>query len=319
VCRPDGLRDNNMTELDMIRDLTKLSSLDLSHNNIRALLSAYFVATTFIKVDLSGNNIRRVEMKGEPVQRVTDTLRALRENSASQLGCITFALCEMDTFHAWSLFEGLDASALGGLKRLDLGGNNLLTLDAHVVALTSIEELHMDRNAITSIHRGLFSRMPLRTLTLGTQFNSVYAGLVTIADGTFVGQDNLVHLSLDGNNISTLSNYTFAGLSRLITLQLHENTVTTVHPGAFTPLVNLVRMSLWRADLSAGGIVRGGALYDVASAIPPRAFSGNTRMGSLNVCDKRRRDQGSLDYRQCVSGAEAKRASWGLPNTTSIQ
>lgn len=71
-----------------------------------------------------------------------------------------------------------------------------------------------------------------------------HCGIIDIEPGSFHHLDNLQHLSLDNNRLTTVRESWFRGLDSLTYLDLNYNNIETIEDGVFGNLPNLVDMRL---------------------------------------------------------------------------
>ena len=132
------------------------------------------------------------------------------------------------------------AAQMADITTLDLRRLELRELRAADLAgLTSLQELYVMHNSLTSLNANTFSSLTTLTdLDLGNnQLGSVHQNL-------FAGLTNLRRVALDDNGLSSLHEDIFDGLTSLRTIELMENELTTLDADIFDGLTSLRRLDL---------------------------------------------------------------------------
>ena len=127
------------------------------------------------------------------------------------------------------------------LRRLELRELRAADLDG----LTSLQELFVSYNQLTSLNANTFSSLTTLTdLDLGNnQLDSVHQNL-------FAGLTNLRRVALDNNGLSSVHEDIFDGLTSLRTIELQRNELTSLHADIFDGLTSLRRLSLENNSLT---------------------------------------------------------------------
>lgn len=132
------------------------------------------------------------------------------------------------------------AAQMADITTLDLRRLELRELRAADLAgLTSLQELYVSNNSLTSLNANTFSSLTTLTdLDLGNnQLDSVHQNL-------FAGLTNLRRVALDNNGLSSVHEDIFDGLTSLRTIELQKNELTTLDADIFDGLTSLRRLYL---------------------------------------------------------------------------
>jgi len=150
-----------------------------------------------------------------------------------------------------------------GLKRLDLSGNKISGLVAHIVSYMNLEVLDLSDNQMISIDDNVLDSLP-RLKYLYLQDNHIssintrtfknlkallkldlnHNRLSQVNGGVFADMSSLEDLSLAGNNINDISDNAFLGLEKLQSLNLDDNQLTSVPMRALDHTKSLDSLSL---------------------------------------------------------------------------
>ncbi|KAI8509606.1 hypothetical protein Bbelb_120340 [Branchiostoma belcheri] len=165
---------------------------------------------------------------------------------------------------------------------------------------TTITELRLDRNAITTLSQSDFSSNNIHSIEADT-FNDTtklrylelqYNNISTITAGIFVGLGNLQGLYLDHNQLTNLSADMFEGLGNLRQLYLDNNQLTNLSADTFEGLGNLRQLYLDNnqlTSLSAGIFVGLGNLRQLyldnnqLTSLPVDIFVGLDNLEELRL------------------------------------
>ena len=109
----------------------------------------------------------------------------------------------------------------------------------------SIDEVYLDRNAISNIAVGAFSNLGSCT-KLGLQVNK----LTRLGPGMFDGLGSLKEFRLHNNFISDIESGSFRSLERCTRLWLYNNKLTQIRVGMFEGLSSLERLYLSHNQIS---------------------------------------------------------------------
>jgi Leucine-rich repeat (LRR) protein len=175
----------------------------------------------------------------------------------------------------WAYGAGIDS--LDGMDQfdwcctwgLDLGENQLSSIESGAFSGLGLGYLRLNNNQLTSIESGDFNGLYLHELGLvGNQLSSIESGafsgltdlgylwlssnqISSIESGTFSGLTDLVWLELQSNQISSIEPGDFSGLTNLGWLDLHSNQISSIESGDFSGLTNLVVLSLSGNQISS--------------------------------------------------------------------
>ena len=135
---------------------------------------------------------------------------------------------------------------LTDLKELDLSYNSISDFGSRPIFenLTSLQQLNLDNNKLHKLLHGSFSGLKsLAKLSLSSN------GITTIEDHGLAGLNHLVFLSLQRNKLSGLSKSWFSAMVDLDTLLLDHNEISVVEDKTFEPLQSLSELSLMENKL----------------------------------------------------------------------
>ena len=138
------------------------------------------------------------------------------------------------------------AAQMADITTLDLRRLELRELRASDLAgLTSLQELYVMHNSLTSLNANTFSSLTTLTdLDLGNnELGSVHQNL-------FAGLTNLRRVALDNNGLSSLHEDIFDGLTSLRVIELQRNELTTLDADIFDGLSSLRRLYLENNSLT---------------------------------------------------------------------
>ncbi|XP_058811340.1 uncharacterized protein LOC131676234 [Topomyia yanbarensis] len=203
-------------EISYYYNLSDISALDLSRNNLSDELSANvqrnFSALSWL--DLSENNLSTVETLNFPALKYLNlSCNSIKRFSSSHLQNLT----RLDlSRNAFSSTASLSPLTLRNLTDLDLSCNQLETLDkSFLFHIRSLHRLDFSDNAIKRLNRPIFHNLI-----------------------------NLEHLSLAGNQIDVIENDTFAYLLNLQFLDLSYNEIGPSSIRALQGIPALIGLSL---------------------------------------------------------------------------
>ena len=133
-----------------------------------------------------------------------------------------------------------DFSGLTSLREIDLARNNLTSLPEGIFSgLSALQQILLQYNRLTTLSEGVFSRLSsLRILFLHS--NSI----TELPEGVFSGLSALEVIHLAWNNLSALPAGTFTGLTSLQALSLAQNQFTSLPEGIFSGLTSLQQLFL---------------------------------------------------------------------------
>lgn len=122
-------------------------------------------------------------------------------------------------------------NGLQNLQKLDLSGNSMQTIPAHLFrgfAGVRLQELDFNNNDIDIISSNSFERLT-HLLHLDLSQNNIR----NINEGTFSGLNSLRKLLLNNNNIADIQPKTFANLEKLDSLDLSGNSLESFSGDVF--------------------------------------------------------------------------------------
>ncbi len=194
-----------------------------------------------------------------------------------------------------------DFEGLGGLQKLDLGGNDLVSLPSGVFdGLWSLQLLWLPNNRLRALPEGVFDdlgallKLDLEANRLAWLPDGVFDGLSRLQwldlednrleelpDGVFDETSNLGYLTLAHNELIALPDGVFGELSHVDKLLFDHNSLIALPDGVFEGLSNLiwldarsnptdpfvVGVGLRLMDQAVAVVVPAGAPFDVAATL----------------------------------------------------
>ena len=155
--------------------------------------------------------------------------------------CLSQARVDCAESALWEFPADLPASS----KSLSLSTNYIHILNQdHFSELTSLEELHVDRNVLSVLNDNTFLLLS-KLLILDLRYNRIKV----LARGAFNGLMKLTHLHLEGNWITTVDQLTFVSLPALIQLELYDNRLRNLPPAVFHNNKMLQVLNMGKCDL----------------------------------------------------------------------
>ena len=138
-----------------------------------------------------------------------------------------------------------DFSGLTSLREIDLAQNNLTSLPEGIFSgLTSLQQLLLQYNGLTTLPESVFSGLSsLQLLILHSN------AIIDLPEGIFAGLSSLEVIHLAWNNLSALPAGTFSGLTSLQALSLAINQFTSLPEGLFSGLDSLQLLYLQDNEL----------------------------------------------------------------------
>lgn len=202
--------------------------------------------------------------------------------------------CKCDTVNKVIDCHGAGLTAIpydlpdpSGLKRLDLSGNKISGLVAHIVSYMNLEVLDLSDNQMISIDDNVLDSLPrLKYLYLqDNHLSSIntrtfknlksllkldlnHNRLNRLDDGVFKDLSSLEDLTLVGNDINDISDNAFMGLDKLRSLNLDDNQLTSVPMRALDHTRALDSLSL---------------NFNHIDTITPRAFEQQQELRTLSM------------------------------------
>nr|QNQ79666.1 toll-like receptor [Anadara sativa] len=237
-------------ESSIFTSLPKLSSLDLSHNNIHKLFNGMFMKNSLITLDMSFNNISEVESESFRGLVALETLH-LNHNNIRTLPSTVFELLsnlkELDiSYNNLVKFDDMKIPASLSLINLntnniqefpnsfngsyvsevDLNGNSITSLPLlRLKGINNIKGLNLARNALKIIEENAFNdASSLQNLNLeNNELNLIFSRDI------FKGANSLSHLNLADNKISTVDNiFDIESLRNLKVLNIKKNDIVQI-------------------------------------------------------------------------------------------
>lgn len=149
------------------------------------------------------------------------------------------------------------------LKELYLSDNGIMTIHPGAfLKLTSLEDVDLRNNEITSITAGIFDGLPLKTLKLddnliknidANAFRNIpelsivsleYNHLSIFNNEWFTNNPKLRSLSMNGNNFKKLPRGAFKNNQQISTISFSRNEITTIDPQTFEGIHQLHSLNL---------------------------------------------------------------------------
>ncbi len=139
-----------------------------------------------------------------------------------------------------------DFSGLTSLREIDLARNNLTSLPEGIFSgLPALQQILLQYNRLTTLPEGAFSELSsLRVLLLYR--NSI----IDLPEGIFTGLSSLEAIHLAWNNLSALPAGTFSGLTSLQGVSVAQNRLTSLPEGIFSGLTSLQQLFLEYNELT---------------------------------------------------------------------
>lgn len=233
--------------------LKELQTLDLSDNNLRALVDGFLCPLTNLQIlNLTNNRIRSAEHLGftenecnggvelQILDASYNDLRIISENwGVSRLR----RLQQLHLQHNNITELSPDSLAgLNSLRILNLSNNHIEYLpDTLLIGSKELREIHLQNNELLELPRGLFHRLE-QLLVLDLSHNQLTSH--HIDNGTFSGLIRLVVLNLAHNALTRLDSNTFKELYFLQILDLKNNSIGHIEDNSFLSLYNLHTLNL---------------------------------------------------------------------------
>lgn len=139
---------------------------------------------------------------------------------------------------------------LTSMEQITLSSNQITSIAANAFqGSISVQDLIMDGNRITSVSANAFAGLiELRTIELHNNLlETIVANTFFIADDDDANEIHMLHLQ--NNQISLIEENAFAGLTKLSELDLSYNAISDLQDGTFDGLTSLVRFSLASNDI----------------------------------------------------------------------
>ena len=228
---------------ESLGNLTALTTLSLSGNQLAAVPESLGNLTALTTLDLSGNQLAAV-----PESRGNLTALTTLDLSGNQLTAVPDWLANLTALTTLDL-SGNQLTAvpdwvanLTALTTLDLHGNQLAAVPDWVGNLTALTELYLYGNQLAAVPVSLGNLTALTTLSLsGNQLAAVPESLGNLTA--------LTTLFMYGNQLAAVPDWV-ANLTALTELYLYGNQLTAV-PESLGNLTALTRLSLSGNQLTA--------------------------------------------------------------------
>ncbi|KAM9839410.1 toll-like receptor 22 [Aulostomus maculatus] len=139
------------------------------------------------------------------------------------------------------------------LMELDLSSNNITSLSCHDFAnLTKLKVLSLYQNFIVALSRCVFEDLS------GLQVLKLQLNRITKLGGAFGNYlPKLKQLLLDRNKLTTIKQHEFKGLQALQNLSLRENQIDVLEKGCFVGLTELTDIQLQSNDIKSSEVNKG--------------------------------------------------------------
>lgn len=271
--------------LDSLKGPDDLRQLDLSDNSIWTLprgllcplhgLSALNLSRNFLQdvseLGFSESSIAVCRLPLEKLDLSSNSIGRIPNRAFGQLGD---KLHELDmSGNNLHLIEDGGLDGLGGLRRLDLSGNQLVAVPHNLFHTENcckrLTELNLQNNSLSGLAPGLFDGLE-HLLILNLSRNSLSDDWLKAE--TFASLMRLVALDLSHNRLAHLDRQLLKPLTSLQLLDLSNNRFKSLPGFAFANQFNLHSLKL---------------SHNMISALDTNAFSGLSVLGSLFLSDNR--------------------------------
>nr|XP_046919161.1 insulin-like growth factor-binding protein complex acid labile subunit isoform X2 [Dermatophagoides farinae] len=218
---------------------SSIKILDLSHNNINAVVQGNFYCLDSLEIlDLSDNNLS-TGLPSAPFGKLSSLMKlSLARNKLNQLVPLIFhslnSLEELDlSENPLSEIRSDELRGLPNLRLLNLNGCQLVRIDGFTFReLTNLEYLDLSDNHLKHLNRSSFEGLVnLRVLLLHRN------SLTVLPDRIFAGL-NLNSLDLSKNLINPLTNCVFCQADAIKKLDISNNKITSFSAGLLEPISN---------------------------------------------------------------------------------
>jgi insulin-like growth factor-binding protein complex acid labile subunit len=259
-----NLKVTGSTRLELEEDLflrwniTSLTTLDLSYNNITKIWQRAFYSLADLEVlSLGGNRITTLD--SQTFYNNTHLIwLSLSRNSIADIHPSTFQeniklqniFVDFNTITSLhpELFEKnlelVEVNLKGnritdihpstfrnnkGLGNVNLSKNKIISIDPETFSQNvKLNYMNLKNNSITAVHPSTFWNN-LLLISLDISRNKI----TSLNPYTFIHNKNLTYLSLQGNNITEISKSLFRGLEKLELLDLSNNNIGDLDPIVF--------------------------------------------------------------------------------------
>ncbi|XP_077283031.1 fish-lips [Arctopsyche grandis] len=291
-----NLTRNNIHSVQLtLAFYTKLTTLDISHNNINTLGNRNFDSNfDLVFLNASNNSILSIE-KNAFIGLKSLIILDLDNNRISNVHPLAFKdlhqLQEMRLSNNRLVsFEVELFKPLVNLKTLTLDNNQLLEIPTdNLVFTVNMEYLTLSGNIIQTVRESSASNLRrLKRLELADNIISEvhHSGL----DGLI----SLQYLNMDRNNLTVIPTAALSKLSNLTHLSLSENFFESIPPVSFQSLFNLRHLHLSRLEkvskIDSRAFVDNINLERIwmndnlrISTIPTKTFHGNPKLTHISI------------------------------------
>ncbi|XP_061777534.1 toll-like receptor 22 [Nerophis ophidion] len=315
--------------------LSRVSSLDIGGirlENITAFFESFNFSLTALKMNAMKYNLK--ELLNVSCTIPTLTTLQIRHNNFNLMDSGLFQLCSRvteldlaenhirsistDSFRAFLVLKRLNLSQnklslvppavqnLTSLLELDLGSNNISSLGCHDFAkLGKLNVLSLNQNLIRTVKLCVFKDLTnLRVLKM--QMNRI----TRLNDAFKRYLPNLRYLVLHNNTLTTVEQGEFEGLRSLQNLSLQNNNINKLKNGCFKGLTMLTELLLQSNNIRESEITQGvfnelnnltrlvlldnHIKYNSNAALPKPPFSHLFRLEVLTMAGQSSRNFGSL-------------------------
>ncbi|XP_077867191.1 uncharacterized protein LOC144356208 [Saccoglossus kowalevskii] len=247
------LNGNRITDIEdgVFQYLQQLETLDLANNELSNLTPDIFLGLQNLQtLKLNGNLFSEFFSFLLPAIQVLDLsdnpITILESNVFENL--INLQILEMNNVLA--VKEGqLPIDGFPGLNvtELKLENNNLTIIPNFVRYLTSLEEMHLQKNKLASIPDDVIQHLPYLQL-LDFRYNLI----LSLRSREFFMNSHLKKLWLDFNLISNVETTAFEGLTSIVEIDLTFNQLKTLAESPFKTLDSdtevLISNNPWQCD-----------------------------------------------------------------------
>ena len=197
-------------DLFLLWNITSLTSLDLSRNNIRKIWQRAFYSLADLQtLNLYGNSITTLDSK------------TFYNNT--RLVSLSLSMNSITDIHPSTFQKNVR------LNEIYMSENKITSLDPDLF-MNSVElkKVHVYNNRIIDVNPSIFrNNSRLRYLDIsGNQITVIHPSM-------FIHNKELKYLTLQGNNIREINNTLFRGLEQLEDLNLSNNKIGELNPDVF--------------------------------------------------------------------------------------
>ena len=230
------LNDNNLAKIAsgtfQISNSPNLAYVDLSNNQISQIENSSFYGNDQMSVELSNNQLTKIPpriFEGQfqyidlNYNQITE-IDSLSFNGVSRVRNLYLMNNKIEKIKTGSFNFNITALYLTG---------NLLTQLGNGSFIGQISALYLLNNRIENIENGAFNYGNITAINL--EGNS----LIKISNMTFAGMNQLKHLVLNSNRLSTIEPGSFANLPTLNNIFLENNQLTQLDSSMFSGSNNL--------------------------------------------------------------------------------